>query len=471
MHSISLLFLLLLLNGCGIPASTETSTDPWSTMDSILEQISRPAFPDQVYFVQDFGATTDGKEDARKAFTEAIKKCSSEGGGTVVAPAGDYLINGSIYLESNVNLRLEEGAYLRFSVDPAHYLPVVHTRWEGIELMNYSPLIYAFEEENIAITGHGTIDGQASEKNWWPWKGLADYGWKPGMPLQESEESKYRLIRLNEDRAPVDERIFGSGTYLRPNLIQPNRCTNILIEGITIKNSPMWVIHPLLCENVIIQDVKVISHGPNSDGCDPESCKNVLIDGCYFDTGDDCIALKSGRNQDGREINRPIENVVIRNCQMKDGHGGVVIGSEVSGGARNIFATDCQMDSPNLERAIRIKTNKVRGGTLENLFFRNLKVGQVSEAVVKINANYTIDTKTELEFIPVIRNIYIDQINSSKSKYGILIDGYDATHPVNNVHITNCRFEGVGEGNLIENVSDLTTSDIVINGVNWSWNN
>jgi polygalacturonase len=222
--------------------------------------------------------------------------------------------------------------------------------------------------------------------------------------------------------------------------------------------------HPVLCENVTIQNVRVISHGPNSDGCDPECCRNVLIKNCYFDTGDDCIALKSGRNQDGRRVGRAIENVVIQDCHMKDGHGGVVIGSEVSGGAHHIYAENCIMDSPNLDRALRVKTNKVRGGTIEHLYFRNIKVGEVREAILRVNMLYPIYSDTNQTYVPVVQNIFVDNVTSTKSKYGILINGYSADHPVRNVFLKDCKFEGVAEGNSITHATDLVFENCYLNG-------
>ena len=214
------------------------------------------------------------------------------------------------------------------------------TRWEGVELMNYSPFIYAYEAENIAITGPGTLDGQAGPDHWWDWRGTRPERGRPDRRRREPAD------RDAGRGVPVAERVFGEGHFLRPNFIQPYRSRNVLIEGVTIVNSPMWEIHPVLCQSVTVRGVTVNSHGPNNDGCNPESCRDVLIERCTFDTGDDCIALKSGRNDDGRRVNVPVENVVIRDCSMKDGHGGVVIGSEISGGARNVFAERCRMDSP-----------------------------------------------------------------------------------------------------------------------------
>ena len=326
------------------------------------------------------------------------------------------------------------------------------------------PLIYAYEQENIAITGPGLLDGNADETHWWPWKGGQWNGTRE--ETQGNPSSRDRLIEYNRSEVPVQERIFGAGTYLRPNFVQPYKCKNVYIEGITLTNSPMWVVHPVLCQNVIVENIKVDSHGPNNDGCNPESCTDVLIQNCYFDTGDDCIALKSGRNQDGRRIAKPTQNVIIRNCHMKDGHGGVVIGSEVSGGCRNIFAEDCKMDSPNLDRAIRVKTNRSRGGVIENLHFRNIEVGEVGEAVVKVNMQYTLDDSISINY-PEVRNIFVENVTSKKSALGVRILGYDDAHKVESVSIKNCNFNGVKDGNDIQFIDELTVENVLINGEVW----
>ncbi|MCB0569244.1 MAG: glycoside hydrolase family 28 protein [Phaeodactylibacter sp.] len=464
MRYIAYIFILFIPAACSIRPPEQLEPGSWKQMDQILASIRPPAFPGRTYDITSFGAKGDSHTDCLPAIRAAIEKCHNEGGGKVEVPAGVYLSNGPIHLKSNVNLHISKGATIKYSTDPAHYLPVVYTRWEGSECWNYSPLIYAFEQENIAVTGSGTLDGQAGPGNWWAWVNKAEFGWKEGMPSQKDSLSGPRLIEWNTLEVPVDQRVLGQGAYLRPNFIQPYRCKNILIDSVTIRNSPMWVINPVLSENITIQNVSVISHGPNSDGCDPESCRNVLIRNCYFDTGDDCIALKSGRNQDGRRIGRPIENVVVQGCQMKDGHGGVVIGSEVSGGARNIFAENCLMDSPNLERAIRVKTNKVRGGTIENLFFRNITVGEVREAVVRVNMRYPIYADTNQVFIPTVRNIFVENVSSSKSRYGLLVEGYDDANPVNGLHLKGCRFDGVKMGDSIKFAEGLSFEGYYLNG-------
>ena len=469
MHSKSFLFLLvlLILAACGPAPDTETGAstgaDSWSGMSEILDRIKAPQFPDRSFDITEYGAAADDENDDLPAIREAIKACNAAGGGRVIVPAGTFVSNGPVHLLSNVDFHVSEGATVKFSTVPEDYLPAVHTRWEGVETYNYSALIYAYEQQNIAVTGTGTLDGQASKENWWRWSGSERYGWQEGTPRQSDDNSRPQLFAWNTNEVPLEERRFEGVSYLRPNFVQPYRCKNVLIEGVTIRNSPMWILHPTLCENVTIQDVRVISHGPNSDGCDPESSRDVLIKNCYFDTGDDCIALKSGRNQDGRS-SRPIENVVIQDCEMKDGHGGVVIGSEVSGGARNIFAENCVMDSPNLERAIRIKTNKVRGGTIENCYFRNIKVGEVREAVVRINMRYSIFSDTTQIYVPTVRNIYVENVTSEKSRYGLLLEGYDGEHPIRDVYLSDCRFDGVADGNKIEYTTGLEYEDFYLNG-------
>ena len=419
----------------------------WEQVHGILSRINAPQFPNRDFKLTNYGAVGDGQTDCTEAFKKAISAAHEAGGGRVVVPAGSFL-TGAIHLQSNVNLHISKDAVVRFSLDPSKYLPVVYTRFEGVECMNYSPLIYAYEQENIAITGKGTLDGQASDENWWRWKKIqAD-----DVEVQRNQ---------GQTGVPVERRIHGDGKLLRPNMIQPYKCKNILIEGVTIRNSPMWHIHPVLSTNIIVRNVKVIGHGPNNDGCNPESCKDVLIKGCYFDTGDDCIAIKSGRNNDGRRVNVPSENIIIQNCEMRDGHGGVVIGSEMTGGVRNVFAENCTMDSPNLDRALRIKTNSVRGGTVENIYLRNITIGQVAEAVLKINFLYGEgDTGN---YTPTVRNINLENITSRKSKYVVSIRGYDRS-PIRDVRLKDCTFNNVEKSNVCVGVENLVFENVKING-------
>jgi polygalacturonase len=424
----------------------------WDVVPAILKRISPPVFPKKDFDVTSFGAVGDGSTDCTDAFRRAIETCSAGGGGRIVVPAGIFL-TGAIHLRSNVNLHVSRQATIRFSTDPAKYLPVVFARWEGIECMNYSALIYAFEQKNIAVTGEGVLDGQGSETAWWSWKGNRDAG--PGKPSQN--EARKKLIEMGEKNVPVKERVFGAGSYLRPNFFQPYRCKNVLVEGVTLRNSPMWFLNPVLCTNVSVIGVTTDGHGPNNDGCDPESCRDVLIKNCTFDTGDDCIAIKSGRNNDGRRVNVPSENIVVQGCTMKDGHGGVVIGSEVSGSVRNVYAEECTMDSPNLDRALRIKTNAVRGGIIENVYMRNVKVGQVAEAVLKIDFYYEEGDKGG--FTPTVRNIVMNNVECNKSQFGVWIRAYDRS-PATGVSLRDCTFRNVSEANVLDNVKDLSLINV-----------
>jgi polygalacturonase len=434
-------------------------TDPWKTVfPSILQRIKPPRFPKHTLYLDRFGAKPDGRTDCTAAFRAAIDQCSKAGGGRVVVPAGTYL-TGAIHLKSNVNVEVSEGATIKFSTNPKDYLPVVFSRWEGTELFNYSPFIYAFEQQNIAITGKGKLDGQSNNEHWWPWNGRPQYGWKEGMGQQRPDRNA--LLAMSEKGVPVKERVFGEGHYLRPQFIQPYRCQNVLIDGVTILNSPMWEIHPVLCRNVIVQNVRINSHGPNNDGCDPESCSDVLIKGCTFDTGDDCIAIKSGRNADGRRLNAPTENIIVQDCVMKDGHGGITVGSEISGGVRNLYAENCRLDSPNLDHALRVKNNAMRGGLLEDLHFRNLEVGQVAHAVITIDFNYEEGAKGS--FTPVVRNYTVDNLRSSKSKYALDVQGFPSA-PIMNLRLRKCTFDNVADGNIVKNVKDATLDNVKING-------
>jgi len=350
--------------------------------------------------------------------------CHQAGGGRVVVPPGIFL-SGAIHLKSGVNLHLTEGATIRFMTNTAAYLPVVFTRYECTEVMNFSPPIYAYEQTNIAITGKGTLDGQGQ---WW-------HQW-----LGKWNADSRALVDMGNRGVPVAQRVFGEGHFLRPNFIQPVRCRNVLIEGVRVINSPMWTLHPLYCTNVVIRGVTVETRGPNTDGCDPDSCTDVLIENCVFSNGDDCIAVKSGRDGDGRRVNIPSENIVIRNCVFRDGHGGVTMGSETSGGIRNVFAENCQFDSPDLDMAMRFKSNPARGGFVENIYLRNCTV-KTAKYGIHMTLRYGAGGARDGEHPPRMQNIEIRD-----SKFGLLtrqpifIEGYASTNQIRNVTVANCEF-------------------------------
>ena len=470
--SVALACAALLAHGADSAPAAAASAMPvtpeqaWNVIYPQIEaQIKAPEFPDRDYRLLDYGKVSDTPGYLyTELINKVIDKCSAEGGGRVVIPAGTWF-TGPITLKSNVNLHLEEGATLLFTSDLKEY-PLVYTRWEGMDCYNYQPMIYAIDQTNIAITGKGTIDGGGENSNWWRMCGAVKYGFEFDKGIISQRIGRPILMEWNEKGVPVEQRRMGDGYGMRVQLLNPVRCTNVLIEGVTLLRSPFWVIHPLFCRNLTVRGVHIQNDGPNGDGCDPESCKNVLIEDCFFDTGDDCIAIKSGRNRDGRTAAIPTENVIVRNCRMKNGHGGVVVGSEISSGFKNLFVENCVMDSPELERVIRIKTNSCRGGIIEDIFVRNVEVGRCKEAVLKINLVYEQREVCQRDFPPTVRNVYLQGVSCRESKYGVKIEGFEDICNINNVEVRDCDFTGVATGgNSITGLtSDVRFINLSING-------
>ena len=456
--------LLLLMALVGIPSFAQNKI--WDEDYKALEaSIKQPQFADQTFDITKFGAKlTATPKVNQKAINKAIDQCSKKGGGVVVIPAGVWNI-GAITLKAGVNLHLDKAAVLKFAFDRDLYHNV-RTRWEGLDCWNYQPCIYAYEQNNIGITGEGIIDGGGSWETWWPMCGKSKAA---NMELEETQrnpDGRPLLLKQAEDGVDKNDRVFGKGKGLRPQLVNLYKCDGILIEGVTMLDSPFWVMHPLLSKNITVRNVTVINDGPNGDGCDPESCENVLIEGCTFQTGDDCIAIKSGRNADGRLWNIPSKNIIVRNCSFKDGHGGVVIGSEISGGYQNLYVDNCVMDSPNLDRVLRIKTNPCRGGIIENVYFRNVKVGQCKEAVLKINLDYEPKEICCRDYPPTVRNVYMENVTCEKSKYGIMAVGLKDVCNVYNINLKNCKFNGVTDAPVYKSgqMRDFNYDGLKING-------
>ena len=442
---------------------SRAGSDNWEIAAEIERAIVKTSFPADTLNIIDFGAVAgDASFLNTQAITAAILQCHNKGGGVVLIPEGEWM-TGPITLLSNVNLHIAEKGILLFSTDYQQYMPAVLTRWEGMDCYNIHPLVYAIDASNIALTGKGTIDGQASNEIWWWMNGNPEYGWKQGMNSQKLA-GRPELLRYEQTQTPVEERCFGIEDALRPQLVNFMNCTSVLIEDLTLKNSPFWVIHPVRTESLIVRGVTIKSAGPNSDGCDPESCNNVLIENCFFDTGDDCIAIKSGRNNDGRRWNIPSRNIIVRDCRMAAGHGGVVIGSEISGGYSNLFVENCEMDSPDLLRVIRIKTSECRGGIIENINVRNVKVGVCSEAVLHITLNYEPGEPCVRDFPPVVRNVTLENVTSNKSKYGIYIEGLAKSVNVSDITLKNCAFNGVEQGTSIIGAEQVKLKKVYING-------
>lgn len=468
-------------------ACTQPSFSPeqqaWLQCDSVLKSISAVDIPATEYKITDFGALSlqPGAEPAlaTAAIDAAIRAAHEAGGGTVVIPDSVYL-TGPITLLSNVNLHLKDSAILKFSTDVNLYYPAVQTRWEGVDCYNAHPLIYAFGVENVALTGHGTLDAQGANENWWAMCGARHYGWQEGMISQAGRDHvretspRQKLLDWCTTQVPLDQRQMTAEDGMRPQFVNFNRCKRVLIEDVTLLNSPFWVVHPLFCEDLVVRGITVINDGPNGDGCDPECCNRVLIENCTFKTGDDCIAIKSGRNQDGRNQGVPSQNIIVRNCRMEDGHGGVVIGSEISGGYKNLWVENCEMDSPNLERVIRIKTSSARGGIIENVWVRNVRVGRCREAVLRINLNYEPKEIAERGHNPLVRSIHLSNVTCQESKYAIVLNGLDDCCNIQDISIKDCDWQGVkggSKGNLCDsliwtegNVDGLYFENLKVNG-------
>lgn len=361
-----------------------------------MEVIKEPVFPSNVFTVS-----------ASCSIQETICQCAASGGGTVIVPSGKWH-TGPLHLSDNIHLHFEDGASLLFSNNPDDYLPVVFTRWEGMECYNYSPLIYAIDCKNLAITGNGTLIGNG--ESWWSWKQL-------------QQEAANELCYAEFNHIPVKERIYGTkNAALRPSFLQFIRCSEILIDGITLIDGPQWTLHPVYCEQMIIRNVKIHTTGHNTDGLNPDSCKNVLIEHCDFFTGDDCIAINSGMNEDGWRVNRPCENIIIRNCTMSGGHGAVVIGSAMSGGVRNIYAHHCEI--ANTMQGIRLKSMRGRGGFVENIVFEDFEINNVSNEAIQINMYYEFSTVIPKSQAPsIFRNIFIKNVSGAGADTAIMIKG------------------------------------------------
>ena len=533
------------------------STTAWQYADKISSHVDtsvaamRAIFAQRKVSIVDYGAQphavfdivegTYKKSDAdamaeaelaktnTKAIYAAIKAVSEAGGGTVVVPAADGQVfyTAPIHLEDNVNLCIEKDATLKFTTDTSLYCGdlmkevygdtvdeqgLTLTRFESVELMNYSPLIYAYGKKNIALTGEGTLDGQASVGDgehpetmvWQQWKKKRTYA--NGTTVEAQNAAVNKLYGQGQTDVPVAERQYGeseheewSGAddgFLRPNFIQPYNCQNVLIEGVSIKNSPMWEINPVLCDTVLVDGVSINSHLHNNDGCDPECTSNMVIRNNSIDVGDDCMAIKSGRNGDGLRINRPSFNIVLENNTFVDGHGGVTIGSEITAGVKNIFSESNEMNSDDLEAAYRFKTNYIRGGTIENVYYRNdhVKMVKSTKPVILVDLNY--DIKNEVKrmeafgvnykaYIPQFKNVLFENVSVNAAneagkggKYALQLNGFDVSsiassctvEPgtsdcyISDFTIRNSSFVGSEQNFQMTNVDGLTMENVSMSG-------
>ncbi len=418
-----------------------------------MPPIQVPVFPEKDFNVLQAGAKegTDISESIRKA----IAACHDAGGGRVVIPKGKWR-TGKIHFQSNVNLHLEKDARLTFSGDPKDYLPAVRSSWEGFECFNYSPLVYAFECENVAITGEGTLE--ADMETWEKWMS------RPPAHL----EALKKLYHFTSTNAPVEQRQMAEGeNNLRPQFIQFNRCKNVLIEGVKIRNSPFWTIHLFLSESVVARGIDIRAHGHNNDGIDPEMTRNLLVENCRFDQGDDAVAIKSGSNHDGWRLNTPTENVVIRNCDVIEGHQLVAIGSELSGGVRNVYVHDCKF-APGYKpfNLLFIKTNIRRGGFVENIHMENIEATATRESVLGIETDVLYQWKTLVptveERLTKISCIHVSNIKIAETGTPFRIEG-DKRQPVTNVTLDNVTIgKARGKRNDYRNAENVKETNVTI---------
>lgn len=393
-----------------------------------MEPIKEYVFPEKRFPITKYGAKPGGEYSNTKAIDKAIKACNKAGGGTVVVPKGEWL-TGPIHFMSNVNLHLDEGAVLVFSDNYMEYLPAVQTSWEGLECFNYSPLVYAFQCENIAITGTGKL--QPRIKGWSPWF---------KRPKEHLEASK-QLYTYGATDVPVEQRQMAVGkNNMRPHLIHFNRCRNILLDGFRINGSPFWTIHLFLCDGGIARNLNVYAHNHNNDGIDLEMTRNVLVENCSFDQGDDAIVIKSGRNRDAWRVNQPTENVVIRNCKVVKGHCFLGIGSEMSGGVRNIYMENCEA-TDSVFRMMYLKTNHRRGGFIHHVYMKNCKgtcAGRMFEIDTDVLYQWKDLVPTYETRITPIHDIYMEDCEMKRADAIYEIKG-DARKPVHDIYLKNLK--------------------------------
>ncbi len=435
-----LLSLIIWCLGCG-------ATDYDSAKrDEILKSVSGAKIPATAKSILKFGAKGDGRKDCLPAFKKAMAQSKKNGGLRIVVPAGVYYIKGPIHFESNTCIDLQEGATLKFAPEPEYYLPMVKTSWEGTFLQNHSPFIYGYNLHDVAITGKGTIDGNA-QTTFATWR-------------KDQRTARDLSRKMNHENTPVEKRNFGGDYKLRPHLIQFFGCSNVTVADVFITNSPFWCVHLLKSRNIICRGIRYDAKLVNNDGIDPECSRNILIEDIDFNNGDDNIAIKSGRDNDGWNIGSPSENIVIRRCRFKGLHA-VVLGSEMSAGVRNVFVEDCTY-AGYCKRGIFVKTNPNRGGFVENLFVKNCKFDEV-EDLFYITSMYAGEGLDDNHFT-TIRNIHVENLQCNKArKAGIVLQGTKAK-PVSGVTFRGVEIGEVKNALSIDNTEGVTFSDCHLGG-------
>ncbi len=413
----------------------------WSRAETIAKSVRPPVIPARQSVV---AAVAEG-QDARPAIQSAVETLHADGGGRVVLGAGVWLSDGPIHLRSGIELHLQEGATLRFLGNADKYLPAVLTRWEGTDVWSYSPMIYAHRAHDVAVTGPGTIDGQG-EANFLPWR-------KDQGPIQ-------RLLRdFGRDGVPVAERVFTGERRLRPHFVQFHQCERVLIEGVTLRDSPFWMVHPVYCQDVTVRGIRCISLHINSDGVDPDSSRRVLIENCTFEVGDDGVAIKSGRDQDGWRVGIPSEQIVVRNCIYGGTIGGAVaIGSEMSGGVRDVWIENWRIAKSN--HALYFKANLDRGGMIRDVHARNFEIGETAAAVIFTNDYHSYRGGNAP---PDFGRVTVENFRVAKADYGLAIQGHP-TAPVHDVLVRRMVIDEATTPIELSHGTNIVLDSVMMNG-------
>lgn len=410
------------------------------------------------------GAKTDGKSLNTQLINSTITRLSEAGGGTLFFPSGTYL-TGSIHLKSNITLELEAGATLLFSTNFDDFLPFVEVRHEGVMMKSFSPLLYAVDAENITIKGEGTLDGQG--KAWWDefFKvliDLRDNGVRDVNKYQpmwdKANDMKAIKAETNEDwHKTADRRFF------RPPFIHPVRCKNVRIEGVKIQNSPFWTVNPEFCDNVTVKGITIHNvPSPNTDGINPESCSNVHISDCHISVGDDCITIKSGRDLQARKLAKPCENITITNCTMLSGHGGVVIGSEMSGSVRKVTISNCVFDGT--DRGIRMKSTRGRGGIVEDIRVSNIVMNNIRKEALVFNLKYSrMPEEPKSDRTPVFRNIHVSGVTVVGVQTPIMIVGLEEA-PISDIVLRDIHIKDAKQPCVFKDCKNIKMDDVVVDG-------
>lgn len=423
-----------------------------TSQKSLVQEVKKGSrLADNRCNIRDYGAVKGLAAKSTDAINQAISDCAQKGGGTVVIPSGEWF-SGAIKLKSHITLLLEEGSRLVFSTDMREYLPVVFTRFQGMELYNYSSLVYGFQLEDIAIVGTGKLIGNGEQRE--DWDNGGDFG-----------EARAKLYDLSEEGVPVEERVFGDQMPgIRPSFVQCVRCKDILLEDFTVENGPFWTIHLVYSENVVARKLHINTWSINTDGMVIDSTKNVLIEDCYFATGDDAIAIKSGADADGRRVNIPSENIEIRRIHVARGNGGVSLGSEMSGGIKNVTVRDSVFE--NTGSGFRMKANAGRGGFFQDILVENIEMNHLENDAINIDFQYHSALKSKTSFQTTVENVVIRNIKGSDVREAIIdIDGF-SSFDMQDLRLEDIYFDYIEYPVRIEYANNIMLKNITFTGTN-----